>query len=357
MYVIFRYNKNDVLGGVEFKILSIVKNLVHHDIPVLILINETNTKFSYCLDMIDGVHVNVVDSRFKAFLQLRNLITQKGVMVMQAHQFYDSVMIRVCKAMSSRKFHHLFRVHTHLDGYIVGYKKKVLKFVDQVTSVYVDSIIPLSNAQLRNEFQGIHDRQKLKVLYNGIAGYPSEPLRKIEKRFLIVGDIQSRKNQAETVKALLSLPYDVRIDIAGNIKELGEWNRLKEHIDSEKGIIYHGMCDTNKLKQLYNETTFVVLASKAEGLPTTLLECFSAGRIAIFSDAGSTREVLFDNFNGFLLSQICQENIVTKIQSIFEFDDKVLLDISKRSLESFDDRFKEGVMVDYFRNLYENLNS
>lgn len=356
MYVIYRYNKHNVFGGVEFKILSIVKNLVRNDISVVLIIHRGNGKLSDAIDNIEGVCVYKVNSRYNANLRLIQLIRQKNVFVLQAHQFYDSLMIRICKMLTASKIYHLFRVHTHLDGYVVGFKKKVLQFLDRISSIYVDSIVTLSKTQLNDEFFDLYDSAKLKVLYNGIEGYGCVPLSKVERRFLIVGDIQSRKNQAETVKALLSLPYKVRIDIAGNVKDEEEWCRLKGYIDLDNRVVYHGMCNAKKLMQLYEGTTFVLLASKAEGLPTTLLECFSAGRLAIFSNAGSTSEVLHDGTNGFLLPGITQEDITSKVRSILELNDNELLRIAIRGRNSFDERFKEVTMVEYFRDIYEKIN-
>jgi len=51
---------------------------------------------------------------------------------------------------------------------------------------------------------------------------------------------------------------------------------------------------------IWNEYHALILASRSEGLPLSIVEAMSAGRIAITSDAGGNKEVVQDGINGFV---------------------------------------------------------
>jgi glycosyltransferase involved in cell wall biosynthesis len=57
---------------------------------------------------------------------------------------------------------------------------------------------------------------------------------------------------------------------------------------------------TNDLKQLWNNHHALILASRSEGLPLTIIEAMSLGRPVIATNAGGNSEIIQDQLTGFI---------------------------------------------------------
>jgi glycosyltransferase involved in cell wall biosynthesis len=65
-----------------------------------------------------------------------------------------------------------------------------------------------------------------------------------------------------------------------------------------RNVSFHGQ--TNDVQSIWNNHHALIMASRTEGLPLTLVEAMLCGRTAIVTDVGGNREVLEDGVTGFL---------------------------------------------------------
>jgi glycosyltransferase involved in cell wall biosynthesis len=345
MYVITRYLKADLYGGVEQKISLIAEALSKRSIDVLIITGLSAGRFQDKLKDLDIKFV-VVESRLEMMLVLLRLV--RKIRVLQSHEAVDSILVRFIKLIRPSIIH-LYRVHTYMDGYFTGFRKLVVSYFDMISSFLVDRYVILSKA-LENEIL-CNDRKKY-LLRNGIDIPRSRPCHVAKtqlKTIAIIGDIQERKQIVMTVQALLNCSNFEKIYIAGNPKENSEFERLNRLISSNSDIIeYLGFLDRVGVELLLKRVDCVCLLSKAEGLPTVLLESFYYGAIPVFNNVGGVGEVLFDKVNGFVMSFDNLDELVR-----ISRDEELIKRISRNSYDSFTKEYTKEFMANYFIRIYE----
>lgn len=139
--------------------------------------------------------------------------------------------------------------------------------------------------------------------------------------FLFLGRLLKNKGVVEFMragKALGDKGFNAEFKLLGSLDkenpdcisemELKRWT-------NEKGIVYHGHVDD--VKSYIKEADCVVLASYyGEGVPKSLLEALSVGRIVIATDVPGCREAVLEGKNGFIVSPGDVESLVYAMQKI-----------------------------------------
>ncbi len=104
------------------------------------------------------------------------------------------------------------------------------------------------------------------------------------------------------------------------VGEEGEGLREKTHWDKDIAVKFYGNIENDKVMLLLSEMDFIVLPSKAEGLPVTIVEAMKSGVIPLVNDiAGGIQELVIDNKTGFKIIsnevRVYAEKIVEMIEN------------------------------------------
>jgi glycosyltransferase involved in cell wall biosynthesis len=70
----------------------------------------------------------------------------------------------------------------------------------------------------------------------------------------------------------------------------------------------------NKVNVLLNAFDIFVLTSRAEGIPTVILEAMATGLPVVSNDIGSVAEIVVNNHNGILVRKLDSGEIASAIQ-------------------------------------------
>jgi glycosyltransferase involved in cell wall biosynthesis len=97
-----------------------------------------------------------------------------------------------------------------------------------------------------------------------------------------------------------------------------------------------------------------VLSSLHEGLPVALLEAMSRGKPAVCTAVGGVPEVIEDGVNGFLVSPKNPPELAEKVLCVLG-DDALRLSMSRKAMETVQDRFSIKAMVKRVEEVYSTV--
>lgn len=145
----------------------------------------------------------------------------------------------------------------------------------------------------------------VKVLYNAVETYDSNPYNIDGKYILFLGRLGERKGVYDLIASIKLLderiPANIKFCLCGD----GEVEKVRCLI-KEYGIghrvAYVGWIDGEQKQKFLSNTIINVLPSYNEGLPMTILETMAYGIPNISTNVASIPEVLHNGKNGYLIS-------------------------------------------------------
>ncbi|MCA0424252.1 MAG: glycosyltransferase family 4 protein [Proteobacteria bacterium] len=146
--------------------------------------------------------------------------------------------------------------------------------------------------------------EKLTVIHNGIPDFAGDaPLAKEqdgERLILFAGEVGPRKGAGLLLEALAGLKQqakDWRCVIAGN-GDLPEYQSMARMLGLMDKVRFTGWVGSDEVHALMRDAAIVVLPSRIEALPLSLIEGACAGAALVSSNAGASAEVAVEGRNG-----------------------------------------------------------
>ena len=150
---------------------------------------------------------------------------------------------------------------------------------------------PLRNAKVvRNPFN---------VRYDAQPPWPADP--EAELALACVGRLDVISKAQDVLLQVLGLPHwrerKVRLSLVGIGPNQRVLRRMAENLQL-KNVEFCG--ERNDIEDIWSKHHALVLPSRFEGMPVTVVEAMLCGRACIASDVGGNRELIRDSINGFL---------------------------------------------------------
>lgn len=235
--------------------------------------------------------------------------------------------------------------------------KKITKFILNRLKAKNKDIIAVSEDTARYYNQEINSTC-IKTIRNGVSVKKIE--KRIENQHFTIGytsNIDDLKGWRCIFDAymLLSSEYKNKIKLvfAGNgpQSEIDKLKSLIKQYNMEDNIKYLGFV-ANAGDVLIPFFDILVLPSKSEGIPMTILEALGHGVPVLSTPVGGIPEVIKNGFNGFLLNRDPEE-FSKKIQVLF--NDKSLYNSLKvNAYTSYHNEFTNEIMGKKYDNIYDN---
>jgi len=170
-----------------------------------------------------------------------------------------------------------------------------------------DGVIVLGEAFIApfRDLLGV-DPQRLRIVHNGIpdigagAVIPRRSDGPVE--IVFTGEVGQRKGVDRLIEALALLrdaPTQWRCTIAGN-GDLAPWRAEVAAAGLDRQVTFTGWLGVEDMRALVRRADIVVLPSRAEALPLSLIEGASAGAALVACDVGAVRDVVVDGVNGLI---------------------------------------------------------
>lgn len=172
-----------------------------------------------------------------------------------------------------------------------------------------DRVIALGDAYAR-AFQRIGvPAERIAVVPNGIPDFAGDAIvPKMEEptvEILFCGLLTENKGMHVLIPALAALrrePFAWRCVAAGN-GDVALFAAMAKDVGLEDCIVFTGWLDSVAMHAHMRRADIVVLPSRTEALPLSLIEGACAGAALVATDVGNVRDILADGVNGFFVAR------------------------------------------------------
>ncbi|ALM06782.1 hypothetical protein SB49_02405 [Sediminicola sp. YIK13] len=228
---------------------------------------------------------------------------------------------------------------------------------EQFTAIFANAIVSLTKTDLKNYKHGTF-ASNIKQIYNPIdprAVNSHLPYKLNAKKIISVGRLTDQKN-FELLVDVAKIVLEKHKDYVWHIYGSGE----NEH-KIQKKIEQNGLIDklvlkgqSNDLYSIYNQYSFMVMTSKYEGFPMSLIEGLANNLPLISFDIPTgPSEIIRNNINGFLIRPFRIIEMANKIDELIINEDK-RISFSNNNKEFIND-FNIHSITTKWINLFNSL--
>jgi galacturonosyltransferase len=149
-------------------------------------------------------------------------------------------------------------------------------------------------------------------------------------KFLFIGRVMKEKGIDEFIEVARFFKhnslFDFDFSIIGQIEEL-KYIKIINQLVTEKVINYHGFI--KDLTPYYENNCILINPSYHEGMSNTTLEAIAKGLIVLGSNISGIKEIIQNDFSGFLFEPQNAQSIIAVINKISLLNSSQRFDISK----------------------------
>jgi glycosyltransferase involved in cell wall biosynthesis len=232
-----------------------------------------------------------------------------------------------------------------------------------VRSIYhmADTIAPVCYANARWELSFGVERNKIKVIYNGVDTQKFRPLeveRESRPTVVCIGRVDVFKdivNLIQSIKHVKQIIPDIQCLIYGSSTDLEYSYRcidLVAALGLKENIRFMGKVRDPEVA--YNAADVVVISSITEGFPFAIIEAMACGRGIVATDVGGIREAL--EGCGLLVRSSHPQELSEAIVRLLR-DESLNRELGAKALEKVHERFTLEKSLQLYRDQYEILGS
>lgn len=268
--------------------------------------------------------------------------------------FYKSIVI-----LHERKFLLFFWLLNHLlfqkikliyIHHNVFYNHKTLSVMPNTVVAISDEGVNNLNTYFKVPIKNIH---KIYNCVNDVNPSKHKPSENICIKILYPARINEVKRQIEVVKRLKGkLSKEVEIWFAGE----GPLSaNLKEEIGNDSNFKYLGY--RSDIYKLLSDCDYMMLFSKQEGLPITLIEATMMGIPILCNNVGGNPEIVTNNQNGFVFDINDWESLINQINELKNVSSEDYKKMCNKSRSIYENNFTFKKFKQSYLNLLQTLNN
>lgn len=257
---------------------------------------------------------------FKANLRLRKLLKENDIEILVGCGSLFGPLAVLSTALSKRKL-----IYWDHSNYFENTSHNFKIGSKNFTARYADVVVPLTKRDKEN-YKNNTKAKRIEQIYNPIdvklEGLEHQYDTK-SKKIISVGRLKSQKNfmlLVDVAKIVLDKYPDYSWHIFGSGDD---FQKIKNKIKINKlgdRLILKGQ--SNDLYNIYKEYSMMVMTSRYEGFPMTLLEGV-ANKLPLisFDIATGPDEIITDGVNGFLIEAFDIQKMADRIMELINDDD------------------------------------
>ncbi len=242
-------------------------------------------------------------------------------------------------------------------------KKKIQYLTERYVSRQCDYLITLSKFSLQN-FIKVAGKEIPNTILNPYVKNSRDEKPVIterlprENRFLLVGNIEYRKNVDTLLIALSDINCDFHLDIVGKTvseRYVQDLYRLIRELKLDARVHLNGKVSQEELDRFYSQSTLFTLVSRMEGFGIVYAEAMRYGLPIIATKKGAVPEIVEDGQNGILCDPEDPKGISRAIEKIIGDPAlrQFLAENNRQKYMSFMDR---DTFVGKSKVIFQNLN-
>jgi len=175
---------------------------------------------------------------------------------------------------------------------------------------------------------------------------------------IIIG-ISDRLSEAKGIHILIRAFSDllnefknIRLVITGKGNYEPELKKLVTELKIEPHVHFAGF--TTGVMLSASAYDIAVLSSFFESFPNTVVEYLACGKPVVCTDAGGVKEIVKDNFNGFIIEKENKEQLVSALRKLIS-DKELRKKFSENALETVRKGFTEEIMYDKTIKIFRSV--
>ncbi len=235
-----------------------------------------------------------------------------------------------------------------------NFYQKQCKTIDLVRALEIklcDYYVTLTERDMNNFKSHFKGKCKIDYIYNPITLPQDEIYYNFDSKTIIsVGLVRHIKGFdmiPDIAKLVFEKHPDWKWEIYGNdMVDVEYTNSIKSKLKEyhlENNVVFKG--NTNNIEEIYKKASMMVMTSRMEGLPMTLLEA-KAHKLPLvaFDIQTGPAEIIDNNINGYLINPYNTQHMADKICCMIE-NDVLRCELSNNSYVGIE-RFKVNEIID-----------
>jgi len=351
-------------GGAERFVVDLCNEFAKEHKVLLVVLHGMDKHGFFEKELADNVQLISLDKSmgidWRLFYRIAKLIYKEKPDVVHTHL---RAILYCCVACAiSRKIKFIHTIHSEASretGGVIG--KWCRKFLFGFRRVHPITISEESQRSFREFY-----RLPSTLIYNGRPAYGENSDLSIVKKELLglrtnpkakvvvnVARISKVKNQIALANAIDNLNrngYAIELAIIG---EMGDKEIVNE-INSLQSPHIHLLGTRTNPRDYMKVADAFCLTSVHEGMPITLIECFSVGAIPLCTPAGGIVNMIKDEENGLLAKNSAQEDIEEMFIRFLSLENSVIDNMKSQSKISFCS-FNMSTCVERYIQTIDNL--
>ncbi len=209
-----------------------------------------------------------------------------------------------------------------------GFATKYIRFGEKLAAKYADEIIVLSKG-VQKYFKDTYNRDTY-FIPNGVNKPTIRKANIIKEKYgleenkyiLFLARIVPEKGVQYLIDAYKQIDTDIKLVIAGGASHTNDFlEEIKKKASEDDRIIMTGFVQGEELEELYSNCMIYCLPSDVEGMPISLLEAMSYGKMCLVSDIEENMQVIGEFGITFRKSDV--EDLKVKLKEIISLKEKI----------------------------------
>lgn len=327
MKILYVITRSDVMGGASMHLLDLVEGIkaLGHEVLILVggggvfldLAKQRNLQVRSLRHLVRDISL-VKD--VQALKEISKAISDFKPDIVHSHSSKAGVLGRVAARINGVPG--VFTAHgwAFTDG-VSARKKRFYKLVERLLARITDRIITVSNydRELALRYRVGHP-SLLVTIHNGVRDVSVvKPMRQIGEnfKFIMVARFDEPKDHLLLLRALGSIrDKSWIVEFVGDGPELENCRQLALRLDLAERVVFSGFCDD--VQHRIATSQVLVLASKWEGLPLTIIEAMRGGLPVVASNVGGIPELVIDGITGLLAERGSESAMASCLKAVIE---------------------------------------
>jgi glycosyltransferase involved in cell wall biosynthesis len=293
-------------------------------------------------------YIPISDSNLiRSILDIKRTINNIHPDIIQTHARRECVYTCLC----TNQVAHIRTQHMEEAPTIKVSKLEKLLLDNRVTA-WVATSEKLKNDYFRK--LSYIDQDKIKVIYNGVEDtFKNSGLSQHNTpSFCLISRLTKQKGIDILLSQLAKFPTylldQIHIDIWGEGPELNNIQKLIQTNHLSSIVAYKG--PTDNPRAVFNNYSALLMPSRYEGLPLTMLESMSYRLPVATHDVGCCSEFIKNKYNGWIVkSDYTWQNFFT---DFIQMSNDEYQKIADNARKTFCDKFEKSIMCSNYCDLY-----
>ncbi|WP_298838933.1 glycosyltransferase [Clostridium sp.] len=147
---------------------------------------------------------------------------------------------------------------------------------------------------------------------------------------------------------------ELKLLIVGDGTQKIKLDSLVNELGINSNVTFIGRIDNDKVPKYINMMDIVCLPSLSESFGVSAVEACACGRPIIATNVGGLKEIIFDDYNGFIIKEKSSEDIKIKIIKMIQ-DEKKMMEFSKNARKLVVEKYSWANNAKLMDNLYKKL--